>query len=482
MGFAAGFQAGSQVVERALQRRKEEELQKGLAKAYAQPESFSDYTPAQQQQIQGLQASGAYDVEAVPSAEGQAPTLRYVPRQGLDLQGDMPGGPIEVTPQQVQRYGGQTVAGQFNPEVLQGLQMREAARVLGASGDPVRASQLQADALRIEREAKEAPLRFKGLEQQVALGAESVNRAQRENQAAVRMDTFNAWQAQNPTADYKAIANKTRELGMSVDEQFKVASNLTGLKESSLKNNELAIKEMVQGKSLDQLSQMHKDNELLDPGSHFEVLRSKNGQVTLQRVDSATGKAMGGPTFTGSEAEATRYLFQAATSPETIVDFTTNLEKTKAAIAASKATLTNALAQAGAASARVNLTKSQQKQLDDLNANREKALGYAEQFEELSDKDKVGEKGRSLTKLFNMFNAKAGGQTGLERMQPPEKPEKRITDAAVKDYAKELIGKPTGRMVNGKKEVFTAVTAPAAARKLLAGEGADERELPDYPQ
>jgi hypothetical protein len=250
------------------------------------------------------------------------------------------------------------------------------------------------------------------------------------------------------------------------------------LKETSLKNNRLVIEEMVQNKSLDQLSQMHKDNDLLDPGSHFEVIRDKkNGQVTLQRVDSKTGKAMGGPTFTGSEAEATRYLYTAATAPETVVDFTTNLDKAKAAIAASKATLTSAIAQANAANARVNLTKSQQLQLDELNDARKKALGFAEKFEELDEKDKAGEKGRNLIKQFNLYNSKAGGQTGLERMQAPEK---RVNDAAVVSYAKELVGKPTGRRVNGVQERYTAETAAAAARRALADQGEDTQGAPDW--
>lgn len=179
MGFASGFQVGAQAVERGLKLREDEQLRQELAKAYAQPESFTDYTPAQQQQIQGLQTSGAYDVEAIPGAQGQAPTLRYTPKQGLDLQGDMPGGPIEVAPQQVQRYGGQTVAGQFDPNLLRGLQMREAARVVGASGDPVRAAQLLQQADDIEYNAKMRPLQEQATRQQLELGGVQLGAAKR---------------------------------------------------------------------------------------------------------------------------------------------------------------------------------------------------------------------------------------------------------------------------------------------------------------
>jgi hypothetical protein len=485
MGFASGFQVGSQAVERGIKLREEEQLKQQLADVYKAPTSGLNYTSDQMAEMRRMQGTGSYDIEAVPGAEGQAPTLRYTPKQGLDYGDAGAGLPTDFAPQQVQMYGGRSVAGQFDPAALQGLQARRAAEVVGASGDFRGAAQLQADALRMEREAQEAPLRFQNLRQQVTLGGQQIESGvldidakQRARAANIRTDSFNTWQAANPNATPTEMFTEARRLGMPVDEQFKIASSVTGLKETSLKNNELAIKEMVQNKSLDQLTQMHKDNDLLDPGSHFEVIRDKkNGQVTLQRVDSKTGKAMGGPTFTGSEAEATRYLYTAATAPETVVDFTTNLDKAKAAIAASKATLTSAMAQANAANARVNLTKSQQTQLDELNDARKKALGFAEKFEELDEKDKAGEKGRNLIKQFNLYNSKAGGQTGLERMQAPEK---RVSDAAVASYAKDLVGKPTGRRVNGVLERYTAETAAAAARRALADQGEDTQGAPDW--
>ena len=163
MGFASGFQVGASAVERGLRMREEDQLRKGLAQVYAKPEEFTDYTPEQQRQIRDLQASGAYDVSAVPGAAGAAPTLRYAPRQGLDLQGDVPaeGAYIDVAPQQVQRYGGQTVAGQFDPAQLRGLQAREAARVVGASGDFRGAAALEAQAAAMEAQAEERAFQAK---------------------------------------------------------------------------------------------------------------------------------------------------------------------------------------------------------------------------------------------------------------------------------------------------------------------------------
>jgi hypothetical protein len=180
-GLAGGFQSGLQLSQAMRDRQQREEL----AQAFAKPESYTDYTPAQQQQIQGLQASGAYDVQAVPGAEGAAPTLRYVPKQGLDLQGDMPAAGIEIAPQQVQRYGGQTVAGQFDPNQLRGLQMREAARILGASGDPARAAQLLQQADDLDYNAKMRPLQEQATRLQIEAGQVGLGKTKREEATAV---------------------------------------------------------------------------------------------------------------------------------------------------------------------------------------------------------------------------------------------------------------------------------------------------------
>jgi hypothetical protein len=183
MGFAAGFSAGSQAVERALQRKKEEELQQGLSKAYSAPESYVDYTPAQTKEIQGLQTSGGYDVQAIPSANGAAPTLRYATKEGLDLQGDSPVS-FDISPQQVQRYAGQTVAGEFDPMRLRALQSREAARVTGLSGDARGAAQLFQQAEDADYNAQRRPLELQSLRQQGELSAAQLSQANRTERTA----------------------------------------------------------------------------------------------------------------------------------------------------------------------------------------------------------------------------------------------------------------------------------------------------------
>lgn len=185
-GLAGGFGTGLQLGQALRQRRQEDEL----AKAYAKPEEFTDYTPEQMQEIQRLQSSGAYDVQAIPGAEGAVPTLRFAPRQGIELgQGEMLAAPTEIAPQRVQRYGGQTVAGQFDPTVLRGLQMREAAGVLGRYGDVRGAAALEAQAEEQAYQAQKRPLELAGLKRQAELGDIQLTEAQRKQKMQNDFDT-----------------------------------------------------------------------------------------------------------------------------------------------------------------------------------------------------------------------------------------------------------------------------------------------------
>lgn len=187
MGFAAGFQVGAQAVERGLKMRDEEQLKQQLAEVYKAPTSGLSYTSEQMDEMRRKQGLGIYDIEAVPGAEGQAPTLRYTPKQGLDLQGDVPAGPTDFAPQQVQMYGGRSVAGQFDPVVLQGLQARRAAEAVGASGDFRGAAALQQQANDLEYQAKVRPLQLEQLRQQGQLTGLNLTAAQK---AQAKSDSF----------------------------------------------------------------------------------------------------------------------------------------------------------------------------------------------------------------------------------------------------------------------------------------------------
>jgi hypothetical protein len=176
MGWAEGLQSGlalGRAFKEGQERRKMEEIQN------AAPTEMRDYSPSQTQQIRGLQDTNAYDVQAIPGAEGTAPTLRYTPKQGLDLQGDTPapaGAYIDVAPQRMTEFLGQRYEGGLTPDRMEALRTRAMA---GAVADPRLRQQMLMEATRAEREAQEAPLRQKALEQQVGLGGVQLTAAQR---------------------------------------------------------------------------------------------------------------------------------------------------------------------------------------------------------------------------------------------------------------------------------------------------------------
>ena len=229
---------------------------------------------------------------------------------------------------------------------------------------------------------------------------------ERTESAAQRMIQFNDWRAANPNAGFQEITAKTTSLGMNIDEQFKIASNLTGIDEATFKASEMRIRKLVQGKNLDGLLKAHKESDDLDPGTHFEVIRGKGGSLTLNRVDSKTGTVIQPNVFTGTEAEATTYLNRAATDPSTIVDFTMNLQKNKAAIEASRAATAASQATSG-------LRAEQLRDLRTTQANAAARQEVMDKFDKLSEDDKAGPAGQALIKQFNLLNAKAGGMVPI---------------------------------------------------------------------
>jgi hypothetical protein len=289
MGFAAGFQVGASAVERGLKMREEDKLKRELAAAYAKPEEFTDYTPEQTRQIQGLQAAGGYDVQAVPGAEGQAPTLRYSARPESMYYDDMgqPEAPIEIAPQQVQRYGGQTVAGQFDPTVLRGLQMREAARALGASGDVrgAAALEMQAEdfAARAEDrayQAKERPLRLRSLEGQIVSQGQQQELTAAQLRGLGRAEEkevgFNSAMSEINKTEYKTPAERDAAV-LKATEQFKGPEAKAALQANYSTNERNNI--LIKGAEFDQKI---KQARLKGPSAALQAIDDLNDSFKLE--------------------------------------------------------------------------------------------------------------------------------------------------------------------------------------------------------
>jgi hypothetical protein len=341
-GLSGGFQSGLQIGEAMRAKQERERLREAMGltpQEMQQRQASPEELGRAQAETQGLAAQ-----DAAMFGLGPQEQAAYAPQM-----------PVEGQRIGAAQYGlgGQTFNRMPTQQEIESARYSAAANVL-AERDPVAAMRMRQEQVRMQREAELAPLQKQQLEGSIAGQAQQreltgiqIGGAKRTAAEAQQMDDFNVWRSQNPQADFGAMTAKAQELGMGVDQQFKIASSLTGIGEQEFKASQQRIQKLVKNQGLDGLLKAHKESQDLDPGSHFEVIRGKGGAVSLNRVDTVTGQIIQPNVFSGSEAETAAYLNKAAMDPATIIDYTMNLEKGKAAIAASKASTAKDTAMAG---------------------------------------------------------------------------------------------------------------------------------------
>jgi hypothetical protein len=121
-----------------------------------------------------------------------------------------------------------------------------------------------------------------------------------------------------------------------------------------------------------------------------------------------------------------------------------------------------------ASDATVGLRGQQMQMLTDQAAGSAEAQQIRARYDALTPEEQVGPAGQGLIRQFNMANAKAGMAVPLGAASRAERPE--VSAAAVASYAKDLVGKPSGEMKDGKPVRYTAETAAAAARRALSAQ------------
>ncbi len=420
MGWAAGFQAGSRAAKDALDTYYATKERLDLEKAMG-------LTP---QEVQARQATP--DEISRAQAETQGLAAQDAAMFGNTAPGEAPFNPAmyaPTMPQAGQRVGLSTyqIGNQtFNRQPTQAE--IDAARYTAAADVVALRNPLEAQRMRLAAAQEQRAVAAEGRAvtaedraQQGFLTEQQLRKYQlgeAEEKAAVtgRSKQFSEWYSQNPNATFADISAKTKELKMTTSERFKVASDITGINVTELKNNSAMLEKLTQGKGYQELLQIHKDSELLDPGSHFEAIPGKNGQISLQRVDTKTGKAIGGVAFTGSEAEVTKYLSTAANAPDTIVDFTLNLETKRASIAKDLAAADNYRADAKLRQAKANEDKAA-KVMDASTVEKLNKLSM-----EISDADARGDT-KKATDLFNQWTREyAIGATQMGKIVQPKQP------------------------------------------------------------
>lgn len=305
MGFASGFNVGWRAVNEAAdereKRRLAEEL-RGLGPgADATAGQGIEIISPEGQVTRGLVTPGV-DLNAARQAYEQAGYQLRVPESpGMGQQFAARAGSRDVG-----IYGTEAEAERAARDYDIGL-TRQRAGVYEGAGQFAEAERLRQLARTEQRAGKEfeAAQKLRGLQ---------ITKEERAAQEATRLDNATAEitsLGRPPTMDdIRTIASRNN---LSIDQQFKLGQNLTGIAEADAKITAADIAKKIKGKNLDGLLKLHKDDPTFDDNSYFEKSVGKNGQIVLTQR-SNDGAVLGSTTFKNA-AEATAYLTQQATDP-----------------------------------------------------------------------------------------------------------------------------------------------------------------------
>ena len=371
MGFAAGFQVGQQAVERAEQRKREEELRRGLsAEAGRYNVTEGAYGPGLQEnitQLQGLREQDPAQAAAYDQAIGE-----LTRRQSLTAPDySVASGAKNYDTRQEARQA----AAPMRTEGLAGV-YRQAGMIDKADELEARAFDQQRGIAREAREvAAEAdrvsrrPLELQDLQTRTAAGKLGLTRIQQEIDtgaltladkqraatAAKNMDNFNVAfgeanavaQAEGRTLSPREISDLAKANKLSYKQENELIASQVGRTEAEVKQFRLDVEKLTQGKSHDQLIDLHKNDKRFGDGMHFvSEVDKKTGKHVLARVNEATGQVEERLPFK-SKAEATAYLMEEARNPANAAIWLQNYQKGAAGIAAQEASAQKDKALAG---------------------------------------------------------------------------------------------------------------------------------------
>jgi hypothetical protein len=402
MGFASGFRAGYDVVSAAEERRRKEELRQGLQRESAR------FTPTEvasgEEALRGFREGTAQtDTFTIPNADGS--------------------GGLTVTPAQYeqmylsdlqQRPAGYMVEQAVVPE-LGGRQYETLAAAEQAVA-PSRAAGL-ANVYRQAGDVAEAE-QLMGLSRGAQLQNLQIGAAQRSEEDALKVQTATeeiAALGRPPTLEeVRQIASANR---LSLDQQFKLGENVTGIASQDAKMLEEDIKKKIKGKGLDALIKIHKDDPAFDDNSFFEKSVGEDGKITLTEK-SNDGAIISTQSFPNAAA-ATKYLNQAAVDPANLYTWLQTSRLNEAKLAESTAGIASSEERRKLAEAqRLGLPAAAQ-----IDAQRQN-IALADQFrKQIADANKLLENYAEGTPQHNAVlaqrNSAARALTDVNRLLQP---------------------------------------------------------------
>jgi len=414
-GLQGGFQTGMQLGQAMRQRRMEEEL----SKAYG-------LTPQEQ-----LAAQATPEQLARAQAEAQAMQQQDAAEFGLTPQESAryaPAAPQEGARVALPTYtmGGQTFQRAPTQQEIDSARMRAAADVYGRFGDAARREELMRG-LRAEERATTAEARAqKSFETQQEEAGLRIGETRRQITERENYNNFAKFATDNPNLPVDELRKAARtQFNLTPKQEEDYILSRLNIQKADADAFKLNIQKKLQGKNLTQLGQLYNTDPDFDDKTDLAIVPGKGGAVTLNFIDKASGRVTSTQSFK-SEALATEYLAKQAIDPLNIGTWLQTVQKNEAVIEQSQAY-----------------------------ASRLRALGGEEKGLEKKISDAEKTLGRKLTDDERKI---------LVGLAPRPRD---VSNADVISYAKELVGKPTGRLVDGKPERYTETTAVPAARAIL---------------
>jgi len=512
-GLAGGMQTGLQF-GRAMQERQERERQMQMRDALAQEAgrygvTEGAYGPGLQeniQQLQGLREQDPAQAAAYDQAIGE-----LTRRQGMTAPDySVASGPTNFATRQEARQA----AAPLRAEGLAGV-YRQYGDVAQADALEARAFDQQRAIAREGRDvAAEAdrvsrrPLELEDLQtrtaagklglistqQQIDTGALTLEQQKRAATAAKNMDNFNLAvgeanaiaQAEGRVLSPRDISDLAKANKLSFTQENELIAAQVNRSKAEVEQFRLDVEKVTQGKSHDELIDLHKNDKRFGDGMHFvPEFDKKTGKHILARVNEATGRVEERLPFK-SKAEATAYLREEAVNPANAAVWLQNYQKGAAAIEAQGAATEASRSTVGLNAAKTAQTNAQTKILNANVANNEEARKIQGQLANLTDEnDPTGTNRARLIDQFNMLAvgpgktipaAGGGGKKGSVLQTPVDlkKNDDGTYTAFAKDGGQALYNTFNGETIPLGMEVDTYRGMKEAAKKngvgLVAGE------------
>jgi hypothetical protein len=328
-GLTGGFQSGLQLGQAVRQRQMEDALAQEAGKYNVTEGAYGPGLQENIQQLEGLKAQDPAQAAAYDRAIGE-----LTRRQGLAA-------PDYSVASGAKNYGARQEARQAAaPMRAEGL-----AGVYRQYGDVAKADELEARAYEQQRAlAKEArDVEAFGLNKTKT--QLDIDEATRKDAAAKNLDTFNkafgvanaAAQAEGRVLTPGDIAKLAKDSKLSYSQENELIASQVNRTKAEVDQFRLDVEKLTQGKSHDQLLDLHKNDKRFGDGVHFvSEVDKKTGKHILARVNEATGQVEERLPFK-SKAEATAYLMEEARNPANAAIWLQNYQKGAAGISAQEA-------------------------------------------------------------------------------------------------------------------------------------------------